>query len=354
MTNKGQDQAVCTLTSFLKNPGGFSILVLGERGVGKTRSIKKIIAEIKQPEETKETLEHLISANCAAFANDNMAESKLFGYSKGAFTGAYKATDGLFQAANGKFLFLDEIQNLSQSVQQKLMTALQTINHKNEKIRGSFSYQRMGETKTNNVKFTPIFASNKPISELKKVLLPDFFDRIAQLIVEFPSLAESQADLYKEFTNVWDEMCFKQVNVPLPKVEDLKKWLKTLHLDGNYRDLEKIAINWHQQRLIKYGKIEKFEYNNEAEREIFNEVRNNFIKYHQTPSAASISINGFNFQKGKSKKKHELEYEKALLEWAISEDGYGNKKLAETGLSYKGRIGDRLESVNNELSKTTN
>ena len=55
MTNKGQDQAVGTLTSFLKNPGGFSILVLGERGVGKTRSIKKIIAEIKQHEETKET-----------------------------------------------------------------------------------------------------------------------------------------------------------------------------------------------------------------------------------------------------------------------------------------------------------
>jgi transcriptional regulator with AAA-type ATPase domain len=333
---------IVTLEAYLQNPGRFSVLVLGERGIGKTSAINEIAKRISKA---------VIIANCASFANDTMAESELFGYPKGAFTGANKGKDGFFKDAENNILFLDEIHTLPKIVQQKLMTALQTESSEDDEIRGSFKYRRFGETEAKHVKFTPIFASNQSISKLKDALLPDFYDRIAQLIVEFPSLEEKKADLYQVFSTVWDNMCFKQVNDPLPKVEDLKKWLKTLHLDGNYRDLEKIAINWHQQRLIKYGKIEKFEYSNEAEREIFNEVKNNFIKYHQSPSSISISFNGFNFQKGKSKKKHELEYEKALLEWALSDDGYGNNKLAQEGLSYKGRINDRLDLVNDELSK---
>jgi len=335
-----QSPEIVTLQAYLQNPGGFSVLVLGERGIGKTSAIDKIVKDLEKD---------VVTANCASFANDTIAESQLFGYVKGAYTGADKDNDGFFQAANGKFLFLDEIHNLSPVVQQKLMTALQTVGAEDEPNRGKYKINKLGSTKLEFVKLKPIFASNKEISELKKLLLPDFYDRIAQLIVEFPSLAESKADLFEEFKSVWAKMKFEKYN-PTPGNKKFQLWLKTIRLSGNFRDLQKIAINWHQERIITYGNEEPKEYLKIQEDIIFEKVKSNFLKYHQSPSSTSISFNGFNFQKGKSKKRHALEYEKALLEWALSEEGYGgNVELTESGLGTTVRLKTRLKDVNKKL-----
>ncbi len=98
--------------SYIKQ--GFSILLLGERGTGKSRIVHD------------KSNHHLVAVDCAAFEDDSKAEAELFGYEKGAFTGADKTKNGLFHEAKNGILFLDEVHNLSKRVQAKLMKALQT------------------------------------------------------------------------------------------------------------------------------------------------------------------------------------------------------------------------------------
>jgi len=202
---------------------GFSILLIGERGIGKSHMA-----------ESNAEKKEIIVANCASFANDDLAASQLFGYVKGAFTGADKDTNGFFQQAEGKILFLDEIHHLSKSIQSQLFRAIQTDENNNFKIR------KVGSDKEEKIKTTLIFATNISIQELRKKLLPDFYDRIVQLVIEIPSLRDSKKDLGKLFKDVWGEKNMQFPNYPNDK--ELIKWIKTLELKGNFRDLQRIAI----------------------------------------------------------------------------------------------------------------
>lgn len=207
---------------------GFSILVTGERGIGKSKMIERFSDS------------GLVAINCASFDNDNKAESELFGYVKGAFTGADRNKEGLFQEANNKTLFLDEFHHLSKYVQAKLMKAMETDANNNFRIR------KMGSNNIDKVNCRIIMATNRPIKDLKDKLLPDFYDRISQLIVELPPLRETPEDRIKDWQSVWKYMKFDRHTLlrikEAPDDEKLHAWLQTLDLYGNYRDLEKIAI----------------------------------------------------------------------------------------------------------------
>lgn len=308
------------LEHYLKNPGRFSVLILGERGIGKTKWVKEIA------EENLKT--KVVVANCASFSDDTMAESELFGHKHGSFTGAIKDKDGLFKEAAYAILFLDEVHNLSPRVQEKVMTALQT--ESSGKNKGKFCIRRLGDNEATYVFVRPVFASNLKLSELKKKILPDLYDRISQLVVEFPSIHESKLDVFKEFKQVWEAMQFKQLN-ECPYSSLFVKWLKRISLDGNYRTLQSIAINWHQGRLM-FGK--------EKEREVFEFIRNHFEKYHSSNKTAPQNAI-YNFRKGVSMKEMEKEYEIAMLKWAFSEDGYGEvQKDVQAGLKTTTRIQD--------------
>ncbi len=209
---------------------GFSILIIGERGLGKSQLIKELA------EKTENNKKTLIQASAASFADDIMAESELFGYEKGTFTGAQKdGKKGLLLEADGGVFFLDEVHHLSKSVQAKLLKALQTDENNKMRIR------RLGATKEEIVECKLIFASNNSIEELKQLLLPDFFDRITQHILRIPALREIPEDREKDWESVWKQMKFSEKYV-CPKEKYLLEWLKTLELPGNYRDLQKIAI----------------------------------------------------------------------------------------------------------------
>ncbi len=207
---------------------GFSILILGERGIGKTRLAEKYSSNKK-----------VVSINCASFTNNLIAESILFGHKKGAFTDAKEDKKGVFEEADGGILFLDEIHHLDKEVQAKLMKAMQTDE------RNRFTIRRLGENKEQKINTTIILASNISIQDLHKKLLPDFYDRITQLVIEIPPLRESPEDLYDEFKKIWIQMKFEHFypfdNV-VQKDEKLIEWIKSLKLFGNYRDLQKIAI----------------------------------------------------------------------------------------------------------------
>lgn len=302
------------LEQFLRNPGRFSVLILGERGTGKTKWVKQIAQEKLNVK--------VVVANCASFSDDTMAESELFGHAKGAFTGASTDKTGLLKEADKGILFLDEVHTLSPRVQEKIMTSLQTEGSGAHK--GKFCIRRLGDNSATYVSVRPVFASNLKLEELRKRVLPDLYDRISQLVVEFPSLLNSNLDFYSEFKKVWTDMQFKEFPIE-PSSQEFKKWLKRIPLEGNYRTLQSIAISWHQGRLI---------FKNKSEDSVFDFVREQFSKFHST-SGVVQNQKIYNFRKGLSKKELELEYQKALYDWAISKDGYGSVTEAQKGLRHK-------------------
>jgi len=144
------------LTGFLQNPGRFSVLVLGARGIGKSRLINEVGKRVRGHAPTY--------FNCASVEGDSMALSELFGHEKGAYTGAHERRPGLFHEANkAGMLFFDEVHTLNKRVQEKLMTALQTVEHNGE--HGWYRFRRLGSDKEEHARFQPVFASNKCFGE---------------------------------------------------------------------------------------------------------------------------------------------------------------------------------------------
>ncbi len=273
-------EALQRLYHFMSNPGNFSVLVIGERGTGKSRWIKQI-SEILKEERVLHT-DYYVEASCASFNNDN-AEADIFGYEPHAFTNANpKGHDGLLKQANNGLLFLDEVHHLEDRVKSKLLTALQTVGSGKEK--GKFSFRKMMGDKIYYVAVRPIFGSNRAISELKNnTLLPDFYDRIAQLVIKLPSISETRDTVKSDFILVWRGMQFEKSKgyerIKAPMEKGFYKWLSQLPLDGNFRDLQSISILW-----MTYWKtvFDPKSSNDLDEKAIFNLVKMDFEKYNLT------------------------------------------------------------------------
>ncbi|MFN6116132.1 MAG: sigma 54-interacting transcriptional regulator [Flavobacteriales bacterium] len=297
------------LESFFKNPGRFSVLVLGARGIGKSKMINEVGEKVLKGPPTY--------FNCASVEGDTMALSELFGHVKGAFTGAVSNKSGLFHEANKSgMLFFDEIHNLNKRVQEKLMTALQTVNHKG--THGWYRFRRVGSDSEEFARFQPVFASNRTVEELEKMLLPDLFDRINQLGLYLPSVQEQEVKPSAAFATVWKNMLYTQY-IPVD-ASAFNTWLDSLPLAGNYRDLEKIAVLL-QQALINEDK------------DPFGYAKRGFERFNRT-SGSAPSASAYNFRRGATLAKMEFEYREALYRWAVSPEGYGSTKAAQKDLKY--------------------
>lgn len=244
------------MDAFIKT--GFSILLVGERGIGKSQIANESVKNNKS----------FVQANCASFDDDNKAEAELFGYTKGAFTGAYSDKKGLLEEANGGVLFLDEIHHLSKMVQAKLMKALQTDKDNNMSIR------RIGSNKETKIRCRLVFATNKTINDLKKDLLPDFYDRIVQHVVNIPPLRDTIEDRVQDWESIWENLHFLE-EPAVPKDPNLINWLKKLQLYGNYRDLQKIAMYYNVFQNFDEETKKMLE-----EKTAFQYAKNEFEKYH--------------------------------------------------------------------------
>jgi len=282
---------------------GFSTLLIGERGIGKSQIYGK----------------DAVKVNCAAFADDNTLEAELLGVGKGVFTGVKPRDGALKKADNGK-LFLDEVHHLSKAVQARLMVVFGTDSENKMK------YCRLGTFEPIiEVQCKLIFATNKTIDELKEILLPDFYDRIVQNVIEIPPLRETKDDREQDWASVWKHMKF--VDKPnAPKDEALKVWLKDLPLYGNYRDLEKIAIYYNGFEKLKNMILEKtaFEY-----------AKNQFKKW-KSPEPKIEENNiiiKLNLVKNSDEIHKDLNFE--LQKWAI--EHYGSKKEAAKKLGVEER-----------------
>ncbi|MBI5471281.1 MAG: sigma 54-interacting transcriptional regulator [Ignavibacteriae bacterium] len=156
-----------------------TVLILGESGTGKEMVARSIHTRSGRPAKP------FVAVNCGALA-ENLLESELFGHEKGAFTEAIKDKLGRFELADGGTIFLDEIGEVSESFQLKLLRVLQ---------QGEF--ERVGGTKTIKVNVRVIAATNKDLKQLvsEKRFREDVFYRLNVLAIELPPLRNRQGDI---------------------------------------------------------------------------------------------------------------------------------------------------------------
>src|ERR1700741_3937556 len=198
------------------------VLITGESGTGK-ELVARAIHENSQRAQTP-----FITINCGAFP-ETLLESELFGYMKGAFTGANENRQGLFQAAHGGTLFMDEIGNMSLTMQVKLYRVLQE-----GKVRP------IGSTEEADVDVRIIAATNK---EFEKEIAEgrfreDLYYRLSVIPIQLPSLRERREDiplLARHFLDRFRKSMEKPIEGISP--EALRR-LEAYDWPGNVRELE--------------------------------------------------------------------------------------------------------------------
>jgi len=156
-----------------------TVLIQGANGTGKELIAKAI--HYNSPRKDK----IFVIQNCSSF-NDNLLESELFGHVKGSFTGAMKDKKGLFEIANGGTFFLDEIGDMSLTMQVKMLRVLQE---------GTFT--PVGSTETKKVNVRIIAATNRNLKEMieKNEFRNDLYYRINVINIAVPSLKERKDDI---------------------------------------------------------------------------------------------------------------------------------------------------------------
>ena len=177
----GQSDSMRRIVSVLKQvgPTDMPVLVLGETGTGKELVARAIHQASKRREKTFKPV------NCAAFT-ESLLESQLFGHIKGAFTGADKAAEGVFEYANGGTLFLDEIGDMPLGMQSKLLRVLE-----------SGEVVRVGANDATTVDVRLISATHQDLSgavEAEK-FRRDLYFRIKGVEIVLPALRERREDI---------------------------------------------------------------------------------------------------------------------------------------------------------------
>jgi len=203
-------------------PTNLSVIIQGESGTG-----KELIAHmIHQVSKRKD--EPFITIDCGTIPVE-LAESELFGYEKGAFTGSDSKKEGRFEQANGGTLFLDEINNLSDAIQMKLLRVIQER-----------KLQHLGGKKDINIDVRIIVATNVDLYEAVKSgkFRNDLFHRLNEFHIFIPALRERKEDiptLAKHFLN----MANKELNRKIKGFSaDTMKFLHNYSWPGNVRELK--------------------------------------------------------------------------------------------------------------------
>ena len=201
-----------------------TVLITGESGTG-----KELVARALHEHSSRKD-KPFIKVNCAAIPKE-LIESELFGYERGAFTGAVSSKPGRFELANGGTLFLDEVGEIPVEMQVKLLRALQES-----------EFERVGGIKTIHVDVRLVAATNR---DLKKLIAAgsfreDLFYRLNVVSIRLPALRERDTDiplLVEHFLAKFNERLKKQVSGVEQEALDI---LASYGWPGNIRELENV------------------------------------------------------------------------------------------------------------------
>ncbi|MBC2705285.1 sigma-54 dependent transcriptional regulator [Desulfobacula sp.] len=201
-----------------------SVLITGESGTGK--ELLSRATHINSPRSSGPFL----TVNCAAIPSTLM-EPELFGYEKGAFTGAHKRTMGKFELASGGTLFLDEIGDMELDVQAKLLRILETG-----------EYERLGGGKTIKADVRVIAATNKDLEKMveEKRFREDLFYRINVFPIHIPPLRERKVDIPKLSNHFIQKFSNAFGRKPPELSEKAIKKLIQYPWKGNIRELKNV------------------------------------------------------------------------------------------------------------------
>jgi transcriptional regulator with PAS, ATPase and Fis domain len=203
-------------------PSSVPVLIQGESGTGKELVARAI--HMNSPRRDKE----YVTENCAAIP-ETLLESELFGYKRGAFTGAERNKRGLFVVADGGTLFLDEIGDMSLNMQKKLLRVLQ-----------DGEIRPVGGNEVIHVDVRILSASNRNLREMvsQGFFREDLYYRLNTITLELPPLRERKVDISELVAFLIDKVS-EEMNVnPLPVSEKGMEALMRYQWPGNIRELE--------------------------------------------------------------------------------------------------------------------
>jgi two-component system, NtrC family, response regulator PilR len=284
-------QTICTIA-----PTSSTVVVHGESGTG-----KELVARALH-ECSPRAAEPFVSINCGAFP-ETLLESELFGYVKGAFTGANSNRQGLFESANGGTIFLDEIGEMSLSMQVKLLRVLQEM-----KVRP------VGGSQEIEIDVRVVAATNRDLHAMveEKTFREDLFYRISVIPIEVPPLRDRKSD------------------IPLLANHFLKRFASTLGREIGRIETESL------RRMCEYewpGNVRQLE--NAMERAVALETGNELrVELPERGKAMAAAVNGSSSPReisgeGLDFDKYIAEIEKQLLESALKQAGGVQTRAAD-------------------------
>jgi len=202
-----------------------TVLIQGESGTGKDLLATEIHRRSNRGKGP------FIALNCAALP-EHLIESELFGYEKGAFTGATAMKRGKFELANGGVLFLDEVGDMSLATQAKLLRVLETRR-----------VERLGSTTSQEVDVRIVSATNKDLAAeiAKQTFREDLYYRLRVVLLRIPALREHREDvplLVQQFCRMLGE---KHGRPGLAVSKEAMELLQLAEWKGNVRELKNVV-----------------------------------------------------------------------------------------------------------------